>query len=447
MSTTIQSSLALPSPPKGYKAPAFSPLSAPSTSTLFPAGPAFLSHARRVLNQRSFEEDDRLLAEERAKNGGDVVEEDDADAGLGDEQEEKSLLQQDPKLWKEQDHYAVLGLQSLRYKATQEQIKKAHRRKVLRHHPDKKASGGGDANDDSFFKCIAKAMETLSHPEKRRQFDSVDEAVDDSVPEAKETNAENFFDLWAPVFEREGRFSVKQPVPSLGDKETSKKDTEAFYDFWYNIDSWRSFEYLDKDVAEGADSRDEKRHQEKKNKSERAKKKKEDIAATREMVDLALSLDPRIKAFKAAEKAARAAKKGGPAVVDTKKLEEEKKAAEEAAAAKAAEEQKQAADDKATREAAKKAREAAKKNVKKDKKAITALVTSNNYFVAAGSAPSASVVEGQFTELDVIFEKLEPEQIGELKKQAEAAKGPDAIKAVIAEFAKKVEGGNFVQFA
>lgn len=97
-------------------------------------------------------------------------------------------------------------------------------------------------------------METLSHPEKRRQFDSVDEAVEDAVPEPKETTAENFFDLWSPVFEREGRFSEKQPVPSLGNKDTPKKDTEAFYDFWYNIDSWRSFEYLDKDVAEGADS-------------------------------------------------------------------------------------------------------------------------------------------------------------------------------------------------
>lgn len=32
----------------------------------------------------------------------------------------------------------------------------ADRRKVLRHHPDKKASAGGDGNDDSFFKCIAK---------------------------------------------------------------------------------------------------------------------------------------------------------------------------------------------------------------------------------------------------------------------------------------------------
>ena len=187
--------------------------------------------------------------------------------------------------------------------------------------------------------------------------------------------------------------------------------------------------------------RDEKRHQEKKNKSERAKKKKEDIARVRELVDVALSVDPRIKAFKAAEKAARAAKKGGPAAVDPKKVEEEKAAAEKAAADKAAEEAKQAADDKASREAAKKARESAKKEVKKNKKAITALVTSNNYFVPSGSAPSAAVVEGQFTELDLIFDKLEPEVIGEMKKEMEAAKAPEAIKAVVMNYAAKVEGG------
>lgn len=98
-------------------------------------------------------------------------------------------------------------------------------------------------------------METLSNPEKRRQFDSVDPSIDDEdVPEAKETTAENFYDLWRPVFDREGRFSIKQPAPSLGDKDTPKKEVESFYDFWYNIDSWRSFEYLDKDAPEGTDS-------------------------------------------------------------------------------------------------------------------------------------------------------------------------------------------------
>ncbi|KAM0791297.1 hypothetical protein ACM66B_005769 [Microbotryomycetes sp. NB124-2] len=456
MATIIPSSLTLPAVPKGYKAPAFQPLSAPSTSaTLLPAGSSFFDHARRVLNQHTFEQDDAALAAERAKNGGDVQEAEDVDAHLGTEKESRDLLRLDPKQWKEQDHYAVLGLQSLRYKATPEQIKKAHHRKVLRHHPDKKASAGGETNDDSFFKCIAKAMETLSNPEKRRQFDSVDPAIDDDdVPDVKDTNAENFYDLWTPVFEREGRFSSKQPVPSLGGPDATKQEVESFYNFWYNLDSWRSFEYLDKDAPEGTDSRDEKRHQEKKNKSERARRKKEDNARVREIVDRALSVDPRMKAFKAAEKAARDAKKGGNKGVngvDPKKAEEEKKRAEAEAKAKAEEEEKKAAEDKANREAAKKAKAAAAKNVKKDKKAISALVTSNNYFVAAGSSPAASVVEGQLTELELIFGALEPEEVAEMKKEAESKSSADDIKAVIVSYAKKAESkvgeGKFTQFA
>ena len=31
-----------------------------------------------------------------------------------------------------------------------------------------------NTNDDAFFKCIQKAHEVLTNPEKRRQFDSVD---------------------------------------------------------------------------------------------------------------------------------------------------------------------------------------------------------------------------------------------------------------------------------
>ncbi len=59
------------------------------------------------------------------------------------------------------------------------------RKKVLKHHPDKKVSSatpptnslqfsGFNTNDDAFFKCIQKAHEVLNHSEKRRQFDSVD---------------------------------------------------------------------------------------------------------------------------------------------------------------------------------------------------------------------------------------------------------------------------------
>jgi hypothetical protein len=46
------------------------------------------------------------------------------------------------------------------------------------------------------------------------------------------------------------------------------------------------------------DSRDDKRYTEKKNKSERARRKKEDTARLRSIVDLCLGIDPRIKRIK-----------------------------------------------------------------------------------------------------------------------------------------------------
>lgn len=81
-------------------------------------------------------------------------------------------------------------------------------------------------------------------------------------------------------------------------------------------------------------SRDEKRYAEKKNKSERARRKQEDNVRVRELVDTVLANDPRIKRIRAEEKAARDAKKnkaagGGKPVLSAK----EKKEAEEKAAA------------------------------------------------------------------------------------------------------------------
>ncbi|KZW00387.1 DnaJ-domain-containing protein [Exidia glandulosa HHB12029] len=242
-----------------------------------------------------------------------------------------------------QDHYAVLGLSKFRYKATEEQIRIAHRKKVLKHHPDKKANTG-DSNNDAFFKCIQKALEILTHPEKRRQYDSVDNyyvQMEDEVPSQSDIRKESdFFKLFGPIFEREARFSRKQPVPLLGAVDDSKEAVEGFYDFWYNFDSWRSFEYLDKEVNEGSESRDDKRYTEKKNKTERARRKKEDTARVRTLVDKALALDPRIARIKREEKAAREAKKKGKAgapngaaggQTQKQKEEEERRKAEEEA--------------------------------------------------------------------------------------------------------------------
>ncbi|CAG8665507.1 21334_t:CDS:2, partial [Racocetra persica] len=185
-----------------------------------PVGRYFLAHARRKLNNHSFSEDERIQAEANAKQL-EVIQDEDF------EEETPELLSRDPKDWKEQDHYAILGLSKYRWKATDEQIKQA-------------------------------PYEILSDPVRRRQFDSVDEAIDDTSPSAKAKG--DFFELYGPVFQREA-------------------------------------------------SRDDKRYIERKNKAERAKYKKEDTIRLRKIIDQALSLDPRIQKFKQEEKAAKEAKK------------------------------------------------------------------------------------------------------------------------------------------
>ncbi|KAK7032920.1 1-cys peroxiredoxin [Favolaschia claudopus] len=395
--------------PADYSPPAStSKLTPLAKGSLIAAGPAFLAHLHVTkLHDGDHKKYDHATAAARAaaaplSNG---VED---DLGVGEESEDEALLSLDPKEWKKQDQYRVLGLSHLRWRATPAQIKVAHRKKVLRHHPDKKASDKAETavasalglnintNDDAFFKCIQKAHEVLTNSERRRQFDSVDpqflEEIDD-VPTEKEFKSKNpppFLPSFAPIFERESRFSKTQPTPGLAvptsadvplrDRDpndieghefaTLKAHVEAFYDFWYNFDSWRSFEWLDKEVNEGSDSRDDKRYTEKKNKSERARRKKEDIARVRGLVDLCLSVDPRIKHIKQHEKEMREAKKAGgankggaagnaAAAAAAKKKEEEE--AEKVRKAKEEEEKTEAKKAKAAAaNAAKKARRAAR---------------------------------------------------------------------------------------
>lgn len=329
------------------------------------------------------------------------------------------------EIQQEQDHYAVLGLSKYRFKATEDQIKRAHRKKVLKHHPDKKAATGR-AEDDNFFKCIQKATEVLLDPVKRRQFDSVDEAADVEPPTKKQLqkSGADYYKLWSKVFKAEGRFSKKTPVPQFGTADSTKADVEEFYNFWYNFDSWRTFEYLDEDVPDDNENRDQKRHMERKNANSRKKKKAEDNARLRKLVDDCMAGDERIKRFRQEEKASKNKKR-----LDREAAE--KKAAEEAAAKKEADEKAaKEAEEKAKtdREASKKAKEAAKNAVKKNKRVLKGSVKDANYF-ADGDA-SAAQIDAVLGDVDLIQGKIDPDEIAALAGKLNGLKIASEIKGV-----------------
>ncbi|GMM33420.1 zuotin [Saccharomycopsis crataegensis] len=368
------STIVLPSA-NGQSTGATGKFSEPVRRPVEPVGRYFLAHAARSIRGHTWSEYEQL---EAAKNAKLVDESEDNGLDLDDEQPE-DLLTHDPREWKTADLYATLGLSKYRHKATTEDIRVAYRDAVLKHHPDKKAEKGG-IDQDGFFKIVQKAYETLMDPIQRRRFDSVDKNADVEPPVIK--SEYDFFEAWGPVFASESRFSKKQPVPQLGDKETAKADVEAFYNFWYKFDSWRTFEFLDEEAPDDSSNRDHKRYIERKNKAARDKKKTDDNKRLLKLVDRAIGEDPRIKMFKQLEKEAKAKRKWDREADSRKAAEEAKAKAEAEAKAKAEAEAKAKAD----KDGKKKSKEAAKNAKKKNKRAIRGSAKDAGYFGDEGKA-------------------------------------------------------------
>ncbi|KAJ3275001.1 hypothetical protein HDV01_001507 [Terramyces sp. JEL0728] len=374
-----------------------------------PAGHAFMGRVRRHKANRTLAEDYELNQALLEAQGDNEDEEE-------DEPESKKLLASDPSKWRDQDHYAVMGLSKKRYLATDDDIKRAYRRKVLKHHPDKK---GGH---DSFFKCIQKAWEVLTDPKKRRQWDSCDPTFDETIPNPKD--AGDFFEIYGPKFHSEARFSKDPVVPSFGGADSSREEVEAFYQFWLNFESWRTFERRDEEDTDKAGSREEKRWLDKKNVAARKKHKKEDIQRVNKFVDQAFNLDPRIKAFKAAEKYAKNAKKREKEAAET----EAARLAEEAKIAKEKEEEEL----KLKQQNQKKDKEAVKNAIKKEKKTVRRLFRDNNSFLTAGADASAVAVQTEKVEAALNSNNLD--YLTELRTKFEKALtvGNDAVVKVLA---------------
>ena len=98
MGSLADGTLPIPSLPSGWSAEkdfkAIGQLSDAVLRSIEPVGPHFLAHARRARHKRTFSEDDRIQAQESAKN---VEDGDESDMS---EPEDPMLLQLQAKDWK-----------------------------------------------------------------------------------------------------------------------------------------------------------------------------------------------------------------------------------------------------------------------------------------------------------------------------------------------------------
>lgn len=284
----------------------------------------------------------------------------------------------DPKEWKDQDHYAVLGLGSLRYNATDDDIRRAYRKMVLQHHPDKRKAKGEEVNADTdYFTCITKAYEILGTQKTRRAYDSVDPKFDDNLPSQSQID-NNYYEVFNKYFTLNGRWSERKNVPEFGNEDAKREDVDNFYSFWYDFESWREFSYLDEEDKEKGQDRDERRWIEKQNKVARIKRKKEEMSRIRALVDLAYNNDKRIIKFKNEEKQRKLALKRAKMDAAQAQKEEVERAVREAQLAK---EKADKAEQKRI-EKIRVEREQYKKAMKKERKILRDRAREKNYYAS-----------------------------------------------------------------
>ncbi|XP_021939402.1 dnaJ homolog subfamily C member 2 isoform X2 [Zootermopsis nevadensis] len=372
--------------------------------------------------------DDALTLQEEEES------EDELTSTFVDPDDVNFLRSLDPKEWKEQDHYAVLGLKKLRHKATEDDIKKAYRLKVLRHHPDKRKAQGEEIRpDDDYFTCITKAWEILGNPRNRRSYDSVDKEFDDSIPTGNEHTRNNFYEVFGKAFDLNSRWSEKMPVPKLGNESTSRENVERFYSFWYNFESWREYSYLDEEEKEQGQGREERKWIEKQNKAARAKRKKEEMARIRSLVDIAYSLDPRIQKFKQEDKDRKLAVKQAKKDAARARQEEEDRRAHAAEEEMRKQKEEAEAEQKAKQDAIKAEREAQKRALKKERASLRKLAKGNDYY----SVDPSEMVH-HMASLEKICECLRVDELEELVTKL-TLDGREAFLQAMEETERRIE--------
>nr|XP_050028030.1 dnaJ homolog subfamily C member 2-like [Dermacentor andersoni] len=416
-----------PAPPGQSGAVAFGKLTELSQVEVEPVGRWFEAvyqnaHTRHVSSAASIGSESSDEGE-----GGSVAE---------DPAETQYLLSLDPKEWKSQDHYRVLGLQGKRYAATDHDIKKAHRRKVLLHHPDKRRTEGEQVRDldRDYFSCITRAYEILGNPVRRRSYDSVDPEFDDDIPTNCAESRNNFFATFQPVFDANARWSTKRDVPPLGDENASRDEVDRFYHFWYSFDSWREYSYLDEEEKEKGENREERRWIEKQNRAARQKRKREEMQRIRQLVDTAYACDPRVQRFKEEERERKLAQKRARQEAARARQELEEKERQEREEAQRLERERQEEDARQQREKERREKENLRKQLKKERKALEAVCTEDGHYAA-----DAEEHVVRLEQLHRLCQLLSLEELQQLNQALEAASNVDERKTLFLEKAKALE--------
>ena len=338
-----------------------------------PVGRWFLSQWDRLHSTRTISQGYASASSDEDGDDGD-------DEGIFEDDLE-FLRSLDPKETKDQDHYRVLGISKLRTEATDDQIKKAHRFKVLKHHPDKRRAAGEETKeDDDYFSCITKAFEVLGNPVKRKAFDSVDPTFNDDIPDVLKKDSRDFYSVFGPVFESNSRWSNKTPVPQLGADDSCRQDVDRFYSFWYDFDSWREFSYLDEEDKEKAGDKWERREIDKINKAQRKEKKADETKRIRKLVDNAYNSDPRIIRFREEEKNEKLAKKKAKADQAKARKDEEERIRKEQEEKERKEREALEEIERVKKEKEKKEKEESKKLIKGERKKLRNIAKEQNYF-------------------------------------------------------------------
>ncbi len=112
------------------------------------------------------------------------------------------------------DYYKILGVDP---SASQEEIKKAYRKLVLKYHPDRNP---GDKEAEERFKEINEAYEVLGDPEKRAQYDSMRSGFGGRFGEdfAQDLGFDSFSDFFKDIFDEFFGFGrrASRPHPEAG---------------------------------------------------------------------------------------------------------------------------------------------------------------------------------------------------------------------------------------